>query len=88
MTVHRYHPDPERGEVKSLLYDDCDRCAQHATHPLNSLDPEHLVALAKMTDNQAWTNDTERKACLSLCEGLFDLGEALRAIAERRWAKL
>ena len=31
----------------AVLYDFCDRCAEHATHP-NSLDQSHLALLAEM----------------------------------------
>lgn len=31
MTVHRYHPDPDRGDPPDAqLYDDCERCAEQA----------------------------------------------------------
>jgi len=88
MTVHRPHPiqgdyigkrydDPD----DAILWDDCDRCSEHAQHPLSSLDNEHLVALAEMTDLQSWTNETEHRACISLAESLFNLDDALDEIA-------
>lgn len=56
MTMHRLHPifddetakewglsKPDRERV--ILYDDCDRCAEHAEHPLMSLDDSSLSAM-------------------------------------------
>jgi hypothetical protein len=41
MTTHSYHPDTHTHG----LADDCPRCAEHAYHPIHSLDPENLAAL-------------------------------------------
>ena len=53
MTMHRFHPifdtaaatewelpEPDQGEF--ILYNNCDRCAEHAEHPLLSLDDNNL----------------------------------------------
>lgn len=45
MAMHRYHPDPGRDDdPDAILYDDCERCAQHA-HNLVSLDAHNIRAL-------------------------------------------
>lgn len=41
MTVHSYHPDT----LVTGLADDCPRCAEHAQHPRESLDRQHLAQL-------------------------------------------
>ena len=56
--VHRYHPDPEKGDPPdAFLYDGCERCDEHAAHPLAGLDSEHLAGLVDLdnarTDNEA-----------------------------------
>ena len=58
MTVHRYHP--ASGEPKSMLYDDCDRCAMSAHDPrlLDSTNLKQAWTTAKSGD---WSgNATER----------------------------
>lgn len=46
MTMHRYHPDPERGDPEdAILWDDCERCTQHARGPFISLDDDNVRAL-------------------------------------------
>lgn len=49
--THRYHPDPARGDVVSVLYDACERCSQHARY-LTQLDDDHLGMLALMADRK------------------------------------
>ncbi len=43
---HRYHPDTMSGDPEdAVLYDDCERCDQHAAHPGDGLDAGNLWAL-------------------------------------------
>ena len=45
-TVHRYHPDEEMADPEdAVLYDNCDRCAEHAASPGDGLDAGNLWAL-------------------------------------------
>ncbi len=45
-TTHRYHPDQQMGDPEdAILYDNCDRCAEHAKAPEHGLDAGHLAAL-------------------------------------------
>jgi hypothetical protein len=45
MTIHRYHPDPDRHDPPdALLFDDCERCTEHAEQ-IVSLDTFHLQTL-------------------------------------------
>lgn len=47
MSVHRYHPDPEREDPEdAVLYDDCERCAEHA-EALFTLDRDNIQLLWK-----------------------------------------
>jgi hypothetical protein len=53
MTMHTRHPDsPEHG-----LADGCERCAEHAAHPFESLDDGNLTALIERT--RLWMRDEE-----------------------------
>jgi hypothetical protein len=49
MPIHRYHPDVENYPSDAdavVLYDDCDRCAEHASNPtLTSLDDHNFARL-------------------------------------------
>lgn len=48
--THRPHPDPEREDPENaVLYDDCERCEQHAKDPGVGLDAANLVALYTLT---------------------------------------
>ena len=48
MTVHRYHPDPARGDPpNAILYDECPRCSEHAKDP-RGLDQDHLLAIVQV----------------------------------------
>ena|SRR3990172_2494010 len=43
--THRYHPNPEAGDPpEAILWDDCERCAEHARR-LWSLDRRRAIAL-------------------------------------------
>jgi len=54
MTLHRYHPDPGRYDPPdALLFDDCERCAEHADG-LVSLDMTHLRALLAVHVRGDW----------------------------------
>jgi hypothetical protein len=47
MTMHSIHPDThEHG-----LADDCERCAEHAQHPIQSLDQENLRRIMRLAVN-------------------------------------
>lgn len=39
MSGHAYHDNTTKD---CILYDGCDRCSEHAEHPIESLDLEHL----------------------------------------------
>ncbi len=41
MTMHTFHPDTH----ENGLADDCPRCAEHAEHPIQSLDQENLMRI-------------------------------------------
>lgn len=46
MATHRYHPDPDTNDpADAVLWDDCERCEEHAQHPHLTLDNENLVRL-------------------------------------------
>lgn len=46
MSAHSYHESTTKDYI---LYDGCDGCSEHALHPIESLDNEHLEWLwAKM----------------------------------------
>lgn len=48
MTMHSFHPDThEHG-----LADDCPRCAEHAAHPIQSLDHENLRRIMELALDQ------------------------------------
>ncbi len=58
--THRYHPDIMSGDPEdAVLYDDCERCDEHAAHPDAGLDAPNLVTL--YTRREPRTNN-ERKA--------------------------
>jgi len=82
MTTHRFHPDPNLGDPpNAILYDDCERCAEHAKDP-RGLDREHLLAIVKVCRTGLWDHsptEAERKVesnvyqALCLMETLTDL---------------
>lgn len=41
----------------AVLYDGCDRCAQHASHPFDSLDDDHLRPLVEAALTGGMFND-------------------------------
>ena len=52
---HRYHPDPERGDPPTaVLYDDCERCDEHAANPV-SLDVRNLHMMWAMALDDDWS---------------------------------
>lgn len=70
--VHRYHPDPERRESISILYDDCERCAEQAESLGLELDAEKFArAWAQMReaeygDVNTYSTEAEAKLGKSL----------------------
>ena len=91
MTIHRYHPDPERPgdfldekeledvpfaitkhDTGLVLYDDCERCAEHAEHPFASLDNQNLAKLWRKMQRVEldgvghYANANEGRACRHL----------------------
>jgi hypothetical protein len=46
--THRYHPNPDRGDPEdAVLWDDCERCDEHAKDPGAGLDAGNLYTLNK-----------------------------------------
>lgn len=101
MTIHRYHPDPERPgdfldekeledvpfaitkyDTGLVLYDDCDRCAEHANHPISSLDDHNLRLLwrkmlrVEFMSIGHYANSNEGRAC----RHLYDIMMAIRRL--------
>jgi len=82
MTTHRFHPDPKLGDPpNAILFDDCERCAEHAKDP-RGLDREHLLAIVKVCrdgnfDHHPTGNERRAEAAvyqaLCLMETLTDL---------------
>ena len=63
-TIHRYHPDEGMADPEvAVLYDNCDRCAEHAASPGDGLDAGHLVALYTLAEPRT---ANERKASLKI----------------------
>jgi hypothetical protein len=53
------------------LQDDCERCAQHAAHPVDSLDDKMLMILyERVRDNEVARTDNEAIAMRNLREVL------------------
>jgi hypothetical protein len=69
-TMHRYHP--RNDEEPAILYDDCERCAEHAAHPLDSLDDRFLTLLweemkrVEASVDGFYRNGNEARACRQL----------------------
>ena len=65
MTVHRFHPNPDRGDPpNAILFDQCERCSEHAEDP-RGLDRENLLAIVKVCRTGQWDHvmtDAERQA--------------------------
>lgn len=50
MAAHRYHPNERLNDPQdAILWDDCERCRQHADHPFDSLDSNNVERLANRT---------------------------------------
>ncbi len=65
-TTHRPHPDPDApmGDPdEAILYDDCERCDEHAARPGDGLDAGNLVALYTLARPRT---ANERKASLKI----------------------
>ncbi len=43
--THRYHPDGEVDPEDAVLYDNCERCDEHAKDPNAGLDASNLYTL-------------------------------------------
>lgn len=69
MTTHSEHPLTTQ---HNILYDVCDRCSEHALHPVLSLDNEHLVWLwekmikVELDDRGYYASVAERMAAKKL----------------------
>ncbi len=61
-TVHRFHPD-ENDPTGAVLYDGCERCDEHAKHPLMGLDAANLTRLVDLR-NARTVNDAAAYAIL------------------------
>jgi hypothetical protein len=67
MTVHSVHPDTHTHG----LADDCERCAEHAEHPEESLDTDHFIELVmRVRSRQGARSENERKAMERIRIGL------------------
>jgi hypothetical protein len=77
MATHRKHPDPANHPEDSIpglvLFVDCPRCAEHATHPVHSLDPQklkvlwhHMLTVENGREYDHYRNPVEAKACYIL----------------------
>lgn len=83
MTVHRPHPltglqrdgQAYDDHPDAVLYDNCDRCAEHAADPLSTLDPDNTALLwaqmvtvekAPAFTGPGYRNATEARACRAL----------------------
>lgn len=67
MSTHRVHEDVQTHG----LADDCDRCAEHAQHPLTSLDEQSLQALlARVVNREGYRSENERVAILNLTKAM------------------
>jgi len=87
MSVHRYHPDPARGETEErLLYDDCDECA-HKARTLVGLDMPSLRTLLRVTVEGHWPyvpNATEQAAESNFWHALL----VMERLAGKDWQEL
>lgn len=73
MASHGVHDSPARlrNQAEPILYDGCDRCAEHADDPLVALDPEFTEALwNRMVEVErndgAYSSGAEARACKTL----------------------
>lgn len=58
--THRPHPDPERDDPEdAVLWDDCERCDEHAKNPGDGLDAAHLADLYTLAQSRTYN---EQKA--------------------------
>jgi len=74
---HRYHPDPATDDPQdAILWDDCDRCEQHATHP-QALDSRNLREAWDLAMADDWSGMTANQKIL--LAGLYKV----RVIIER-----
>lgn len=66
MTAHIHHPhvyDPVFRPDGPVLDDECERCQEHAAHPLESLDGHRITRLAALaTDDGPWLSVLDRVA--------------------------
>lgn len=79
MTIHALHPPiHEYG-----LADDCPRCAEHAEHPLDSLDLENQRELLRRV-NMEWAprSENEARAMVNLDRAMHERGK-LSLLEER-----
>lgn len=78
MSIHRFHPDPDipSDELAVALYNDCERCEEHASHPVQSLDNVNLAKLwnemldveTNRTDRDQYYTSNDARACRRLYE--------------------
>ncbi len=74
--THRYHPDPDKGEVESFLYDDCDRCDQQADDPRN-LDDIKLARAYEASKQDDWSGTKNERKVLGFMYKVWCINERL-----------
>lgn len=63
MTIHRYHPNLAEGDPEdAILFDHCERCAEHAAHPFASLDTNNQARLIQRAKEvNSWSNENPQQ---------------------------
>lgn len=74
MTVH----DPHDSTLQVGLVDGCDRCAEHAEHPFDSLDDKHIVQLATMVMARTYPRTNNEAKALRIIEKVILSAQRLK----------
>ena len=75
--MHRYHPNPERNDPESaILYDDCERCNEHAEDP-QSLDDWKLRQAWGRSQLDDWSGTANERRVFSILYMVSVLNERL-----------
>jgi hypothetical protein len=85
--MHRYHPDPARDDPQdAILYDNCDRCTEHANDPVFSLSTEYVEMLWKrmlsveLSTDGSYKTSTEARAAKNLWSTYIFLERHIKGI--------
>jgi hypothetical protein len=87
MSSHTLHPST----LAVGLVDGCERCEEHASHPLLSLDPDHIAMCwrqmvdVEVRETKSYRSGAEAQACRALFQHYLFLLRFVPDVAAEDW---